>query len=138
MTRNPRHIIWAIVLLFGCGLMVLPGTVSSSAKQDKEPEGKIVAKLDFAPKPNGFHFKNYGGPDDPKDDLGPADLIDLFGAQQVCASGSTAEDCQLTEPAQPWLDEKLKSMAGGHCEGRAVTSLRLLEGKQSRGKRGPG
>src|SRR5438876_4044566 len=106
MTRNPRHIIWGIVLLFGCGLIILPGRVSSSsdlhrraAKQDKEPEGKIVAKLDFTPKPNGFGFPNWGGEEDASNDLGPADMIDLFGAEGVCESGSTAADCQLTEPA---------------------------------------
>src|SRR6266567_4272342 len=145
MTRNPRRLIWAIVVLLAGGLMVLPTSLNSSSgvatanrsAVAQEPEGKIVAKLDFAPKPNGFHFRNYGDDGNTANDLGPADLIDLFGAQQVCASGSTAEDCQLTEPAQAWMEEKLKSMNGGHCEGMAVTSLRFLEGKQFRGKGGP-
>jgi hypothetical protein len=134
-------------MLLGGGLMVLPGSVNSSAglatangpaaAQDKEPEGKIVAKLDFAPKPNGFGFENYGAGGDSKDDLGAADMIDLFGAENVCESGSTPEDCQLSEPAQAWIEEKLKSMNSGHCEGMAVTSLRFLEGKPFRSKTGP-
>jgi hypothetical protein len=144
MIHNPRRLIWAIVLLFGCGFLLLPGKVSSSSdrggvgKQDKEPEGKIVAKLDFAPKPNGFGFENYGNDSQSANDLGPADMIDLFGAEKVCESGGTAEDCQLSEPAQAWMEAQIKGMNGGHCEGMAVAALRFLEGKEFRGKGKPG
>ena len=146
MTRHPRRLIWVVALLVGAGLIVLPGRVNSSAgvatanrsAAAQEPEGKIVAKLDFTPKPNGFGFQNYGGEGDPSGDLGAADLIDLFGAEGVCESGSTPEDCQLTEPAQAWIASQLKSMNGGHCEGMAVVSLRFMEGKGFRGKDKPG
>ncbi len=144
--RNPRPLIWAIAMLLGGALMVLPGSVNSSAglatpnrpAAAQEPEGKIVAKLDFTPKPNGFGFPNWGGEEDSSNDLGAADMIDLFGAEGVCESGSTPEDCQLTEPAQAWIAGQLKAMTAGHCEGMAVLSLRFLEGKGFRGKDKPG
>lgn len=127
--------------------MLLPGRVNSSsgevtvnratAAQDKEPGGKIVARLDFDPKPNGFGFPNYGDEGDSSEDLGAADLIDLFGVEGVCESGDTAENCQLTEPAQAWIDSQLKSMDSGHCEGMAAVSLRFFEGKEFRGKGKP-
>src|SRR6267378_1309421 len=146
MTRNLRPFVWAIAILIAGGSMVLSVSVNSSAGlapgnqpviHGQEPEGKIVAKLDFEPKPNGFHFENYGNDSESANDLGPADLIDLFGAENVCESGSTAEDCQLSEPAQAWMEEKIKGMNGGHCEGMAVAALRFLEGKDFKGKGKP-
>ena len=139
----PHRIIYGLLILVAGGLMILPNSqISSSAIANKslgpeQPEGENVAKIEFAAKPNGFHFRNYGDDGNTENDLGPADLIDLFGAQEVCASGSTAEDCELTEPAQAWLEEKLKSMNGGHCEGMAVTSLRFFEGKHFRSRGNP-
>src|SRR6185369_16816362 len=126
MTPHPRIIVYVIATVIAGGLILLPQrSVSSFAEANKsgiaqDPEGKMVAKLDFAPKPNGFHFKNYGNDANSANDLGPGDLIELFGGEDVCTSGSTAEDCQLSEPAQAWLEEKIKSMGGGHCEGMAV------------------
>ena len=147
MKRILRPVVWAVATFLAGALMVLPGSVNSSASlatanrpaaaQDKEPEGKIVAKLDFTPKPNGFHFENYGNDSESANDLGPADMINLFGAENVCESGSTAEDCLLSEPAQAWMEEKTKGMNGGHCEGMAVAALRFLEGKEFRGKGKP-
>jgi hypothetical protein len=147
MTSKLRVLVWASAILLGVGLVMLPGSIKSAAGpapakgpamvQDKEAEGKIVAKIDFTPEPNGFGFHNYGGEGDASNDLGAADMIDLFGAENVCASGNTAEDCQLTEPAQAWIESQLKSMNGGHCEGMAVVSLRFMQGKEFRGKSNP-
>jgi hypothetical protein len=145
MTLNPRPLVWAITILLGGGLIVLPASVNSSsdvvtanrASTAQESDGKIVAKLDFEPKPNGFGFPNYGGEGDSSGDLGAADLIQLFGAEGVCESGNTPEDCQLTEPAQAWIESQLKSMDAGHCEGMAVVALRFLAGKEFRGRGKP-
>jgi hypothetical protein len=144
MRRPPRRFAWIFLTLLAAALSVLPGSfhpfsvTANKSTEPQEPEGKMVAKLNFAPKPNGFGFKNYGDDGNTGNDLGPGDLIDYFGASGVCASGSTAQDCQLTEPAQAWMEQQIKGMHGGHCEGMAVTSLRFLEGKEFRGKGGPG
>ena len=85
-------------------------------------------KLDFSPEVDGYSFSNYGNEDRTwQDDLGAGDLINLFGAENVCASGSTAEDCVLTDAAEQWAQEMLNGMEKGHCEGMAVTSLRFYE-----------
>src|SRR5260221_410611 len=140
MTSKLRPLIAVLTIFIGGGLLTLPGRVNSAsvpALQDQETQGKIVAKIDFTPQANGFGFQNYGHEGDSSDDLGPADLIDLFGSENVCESGSTPQDCELTEPAEAWIESQLKSMNHGHCEGMAVVSLRFMEGKHFRGKSNP-
>ena len=94
-------------------------------------------RLDFKPAGNGYGFRNYGRDHDNENDLNPGNLIALFGADNVCQSGSTAGDCVLTEPAEEWLEECVKLLAGGHCEGLAVTSLRFFDGLGFAGKASP-
>ncbi len=102
------------------------------------PEGEILAALKFDPEVNGFSFENYGNEDhDWRRDLTAADLIKMFGAENVCHSGSTAKDCKLTAAAREWLDAQLKAMDGGHCEGMAVVSLRFLTGRPFNGRKAP-
>jgi hypothetical protein len=140
MTSNLRPLIGVLTILISGGLLTLPGRVNSAsvpALQDQETPGKIIAKIDFAPKEDGFGFQNYGPEGDSGNDLGPADLIDLFGSENVCESGSTPQDCELTEPAEAWIESQLKDMTHGHCEGMAVVSLRFMEGKHFRGKSNP-
>jgi hypothetical protein len=102
------------------------------------PEGEILAALKFDPAVNGFSFENYGNEDhDWRRDLTAADLIKMFGAENVCHSGSTPKDCKLTAAAREWLDAELKAMDGGHCEGMAVVSLRFLTGRPFNGRKLP-
>lgn len=102
------------------------------------PEGEILASLKFDPAVNGFAFENYGNEDhDWRKDLTAGDLIRMFGAENVCHSGSTAQDCKLTAAAREWLDAELEAMDGGHCEGMAVASLRFFTGRPFKGKKGP-
>ncbi|MBU0704772.1 MAG: hypothetical protein KKC18_13000, partial [Chloroflexi bacterium] len=56
----------------------------------------------FQPNPDGYSFANYGNSHYWQDDLGAADLINMFGASKVCASGSTPADCVLTSSAEAW------------------------------------
>ena len=107
---------------------------SAALRQDK---GTMIAELDFRPAGNGYGFRNYGRDHDNENDLNPGNLIALFGADNVCQSGSTAGDCVLTEPAEEWLEECVKLLAGGHCEGLAVTSLRFFDGLGFAGKASP-
>jgi len=97
----------------------------------------MIAKLDFRPSANGYGFRNYGRDHDNENDLNPGNLIALFGAENVCQSGSTASDCVLTEPAEEWLEECVKLLAGGHCEGLAVTALRFWDELPYTGKAKP-
>ncbi|OYT73176.1 MAG: hypothetical protein CFK52_02615 [Chloracidobacterium sp. CP2_5A] len=103
------------------------------------PGGEIVASIKFDPRVHGFAFENYGNDShDWENDLTTADLIRMFGAENVCHDGSTPEDCVLTAAAREWKIAQLKGMDGGHCEGMAVASLRLFTSKPFRGKRTPG
>ena len=102
-------------------------------------DGGIVAKLDFDPKVNGFSFENYGN-DAPRKwqgDLGAEDLIRMFGPAAVCKSGTTAKDCVMKAAAHQWMEQALKGMAGGHCEGMAVTCLRFDTGLPFKSLVGP-
>jgi hypothetical protein len=84
----------------------------------------------FQPNPDGYSFPNYGnGSHYYQDDLGAGDLINMFGAGTVCASGSTLADCVLTAAAEAWRQQVFNWMNGGHCEGMAVTSLRFFKGQ---------
>jgi hypothetical protein len=117
-----------------------PSNASSPAEPfavSHAPEGKMIAQLDFRPAANGFGFRNYGRDHDNENDLNPGNLVALFGAENVCQSGSTASDCVLTEPAEEWLEECIKLLEGGHCEGLAVTSLRLWDELPYLGKKAP-
>jgi hypothetical protein len=71
----------------------------------------------FNPAVDGFSFENWGG----AGNLGATDMIAMFGRNKVCASGS-GNECVLYPAAQQWADQVNESMAGGHCEGMAVTS----------------
>src|SRR5581483_3355453 len=78
-----------------------------------QPTGQLIADNGFRPDKNGFPFENYGNDGNPKN-LGPPEMQALFG-DQVCSSGS-GDSCQLTPPAQQWMDEQNAGMNGGHCE----------------------
>ncbi len=103
--------------------------------------GEIVAKLDFDPAVNGYGFQNYPVKGDPprhwQDDLGAEDLIRMFGPAAVCKSGTTAKDCVVKASARQWAFQELKGMSGGHCEGMAVTCLRISSGLPFKSFTGP-
>src|SRR6267154_2391548 len=106
--------------------------VSGAAAQDQK--GTTVAQLKYEPAIHGYGFRNYGRDHDNENDLNAGNLIAIFGAENVCEAGTTASDCVLNEPAEEWLGEATKLLAGGHCEGLAVTSLRFWEGLPFEGK----
>jgi hypothetical protein len=100
-------------------------------------DGKIIAAIDFDPKIDGFSFRNYGSNRDNSEDLDAADLIRMFGAENVCIEGSTAKDCVLYETAERWAENQIEAMGGGHCDGFSVTSLNLFVEQPFRGKSSP-
>jgi hypothetical protein len=110
---------------------------NSRAVSSRQDKGTMVARLKYEPAVHGFGFKNYGRDHDNENDLNPGNLVALFGAENVCQSGTSASDCVLTEPAEEWLEQCVKLLEGGHCEGLAVTSLRFWEGLPFAGKASP-
>ncbi|TMK40289.1 MAG: hypothetical protein E6G56_08330 [Actinobacteria bacterium] len=101
-----------------------PSLQSAGTASGYTPSGQLVADSGFRPDQNGFPFENYGG-DVGAQDLGPAQMKDLFG-DQVCANQANGQ-CTLSPPAQAWMNEVNKSMAGGHCMGFSVASLQLYK-----------
>lgn len=82
----------------------------------------------FDPALHSYSFPNYGNeaPRNSSDDLGADDLFRLFGAS-ACQSGTTEADCVLSGPAKKWAESQIAGANGGHCEGMAVTSIRLFD-----------
>ena len=97
----------------------------------------VLGALDFDPAKNGFSFKNYANNYDTwKDDISTEDLIRMFGARAICKSGSNARNCVAHAGTRKWIEERLKQMEIGHCEGIAVTCFRFNSGMAFKGKRG--
>ncbi len=99
------------------------------------PLGNFLASYDFKPNPNGFSFENYSNDENAANDLTVEDMINLFGQAKVCRSPEG--ECILTAAARQWMEEQIKGMNGGHCEGMAVVSLRLRQGLPFKGKTSP-
>ncbi|MBV9242969.1 MAG: hypothetical protein JO314_13275, partial [Acidobacteria bacterium] len=101
------------------------------------PRGEIVASIGFDPTVNGFGFRNFGKNPDFDEDLTADDLIRMFGADNVCIEGSTAQDCVLYETADRWMQSSIEKMNNGHCDGFSVSSLRMFIGKPFKGRKNP-
>jgi hypothetical protein len=145
--RSPKIKLFLLAGLLIAGGMALFQTALSSAKSadgDKPPattsqeKGTVVARLkDYDPKIEGYSFRNYGSKHDNENDLDAGDMITIFGAENVCESGSTAKDCVLYEPAEEWLEQQFKMLSHGHCDGLALTSLAFWLEHPFEGKKTP-
>lgn len=114
----------------------LSSPTDNPSNPSTNPIGDFLASYDFRPNPNGFSFENYGNSDGKAaNDLTAEDMISLFGQDKVCRSPQG--ECVLTAAARQWVEEQIKGMNGGHCEGMAVTSLRLRQGLPFKGKTSP-
>lgn len=98
---------------------------------DGEP---LIADTGFRPQVQGFSFPNYGD-ELPAGNLTIAEVRSMFG-EGVCAQ-IKGDTCVPTPAAQMWIDEMNAAMAGGHCEGFAVLSLRFLAGQADAGQFDP-
>jgi len=78
--------------------------------------------IGFLPQSDGYSFENYS--DSSLYDFTKNDMIEMFGEDAVCVNING--DCVLNISAQMWLNQVNTSMSGGHCDGMAVTSLRLF------------
>ncbi len=78
--------------------------------------------IGFLPQIDGYNFVNYS--DSSPYDFTKYDMIEMFGEDSVCVNINGG--CVLNISAQMWLNQANASMGGGHCDGMAVTSLRLF------------
>lgn len=116
-------------------LLLAPVSHTFAAVNQTDDDENILASINFDPKVDGFGFENFGNENRSwQDDLDTDDLIRLFGANAVCKTGTTAQNCVVKAAAREWLRQQLEGMDGGHCEGMAVTSLRLKSGLPFKGK----
>lgn len=111
------------------------GAEGGTSSPTPETPPQFIASYDFRPSPNGYSFENYGNDQQSATDLSAEDMIKLFGQAKVCRSPEG--ECVLTAAAQQWMEEQIKGMNGGHCEGMAVTSLYLRQGLNFKGKTTP-
>lgn len=91
--------------------------------------------IGFRPDPDGYSFPNWAGmyPTAPSyldPDFRQEDLVWMFGEEAVCVQGAGSE-CTLRPAAHRWLRNVNEAMNRGHCDGIAVTSLRLFRGLES-------
>jgi hypothetical protein len=132
MNRAAKILIIAITAVF------LAFASFAGAVKAQNGAGKILAEIDFDPQGDGFGFRNYGAKShDGANDLDASNLILMFGAEKVCIEGTTAKDCVLYETADQWMEERLESMDGGHCDGFSVTSMRTWLDQPFKGKATP-
>jgi len=126
-----------IIPIIAMSFIFAPLSNIVTAQDEEDEEGKIVARIDFDPKTDGFRFKNYGRYHDGSNDLDAEDLILMFGADKVCIEGTTAKDCVLYETADRWMQEHIEAMRGGHCDGFSVASMRTWLDQPFKGKATP-
>ena len=79
--------------------------------------------LNFRPDPDGFAFDNYS--DTHANDFKISDVRDLFGYEETCLGPGPV--CVVPrKAAEQWHAIVNDYLSGGHCDGMAVTSLRLF------------
>lgn len=95
------------------------------------PRNGFLADLGFRPKVNGYNFENGGNANFPRTPgfVGPAEMIRLFGARDVCIGGRVlGNTCRMTPAASEFARKVNRSMNGGQCEGMAVSALTFFRG----------
>lgn len=90
---------------------------------------RLCSDSGFLPREDSFSFENYGGPVS-TDAVTVATAIALFGEQAVCSSGS-GPNCRANPSALQWIETSNAQLEGGRCEGMAVESKRIEEGRDS-------
>ncbi|MFO0593382.1 MAG: hypothetical protein U0441_37920 [Polyangiaceae bacterium] len=94
------------------------------------PRNGFLADLGFRPRTNGYNFENGGNANYPRTAgfVGPAEMVKLFGAKDVCIGGKMmGNTCRMTPAASEFARKVNKSMNGGQCEGMAVSSLTFFK-----------
>jgi len=133
MKRSPLVKLFFFASLLIIGLSQATSSNARPAADDKsaigasQEKGTIVARLkDYDPTVDGFNIHNYGRYEGLENELDAGDLIRLFGAENICESGSTAQDCVLYEPAEEWLEKQFKMLSNG-CEANVAAQLHIVK-----------
>ncbi|MEZ4315339.1 MAG: hypothetical protein R3F14_45565, partial [Polyangiaceae bacterium] len=95
------------------------------------PRNGFLADLGFRPRMNGYKFENGGNARYPRTPgfVGPAEMVKLFGAADVCIGGRLfGRSCRMTPAASEFARKVNSSMNGGQCEGMAVSALTFYRG----------
>jgi hypothetical protein len=95
------------------------------------PRNGFLADLGFRPRSHGYNFENGGNANYPRTPgfVGPAQMIKLFGAKDVCIGGkAVSNNCRMTPAASEFARTVNRSMNGGQCEGMAVSALTFYKG----------
>lgn len=112
-----------------------PAQGGEEPSQGGAQPGEAIADTGFRPAENGFAYQNYGdvgvtpsGETFQVVNLTSVEMRRLFG-DGVCAGPVTDDGgCNLTPPAEQWMNQNNTSMNGGHCEGFAVLSQLIYGG----------
>ncbi|MFZ1772122.1 MAG: choice-of-anchor Q domain-containing protein, partial [Caldilinea sp.] len=99
-----------------------PSVIATGATMTTTLNDKLVAAINFFPRPDGFSFPNYGGTS-PDSDLTIDDTVKIFGETEACKSTGP---CVLTAKSENWRTTWLKRIEGGHCAGMAMGSLNIF------------
>jgi hypothetical protein len=98
---------------------------SAAPETPSGPPGEKIVDDGFRPEKDGFTFENRGSEgDDPW--LTAAEMRELFGDDKVCEQPMDG-DCKLTPAAEQWMEQKLRDMKDGVCEGMAVAALAFFK-----------
>jgi hypothetical protein len=113
-----RHPLFIIALLLAANAILANALADPDNSSDQSITGEINDS-GFRPETNGFPFQNYGN-EPAIVDLTAVEMQRMFG-DKVCASTADGK-CVLTYPARRWMEQAIKAMEYGHCEGIAVLS----------------
>ena len=91
--------------------------------------GALCTDSGLRPGTGGFSFANWGGLA-ADDSVTTTTAIAIFGKEAVCAE-STDTTCTPFPAVQHWIDAANADMVNGRCEGMAVLSQRLFEGRNT-------
>jgi hypothetical protein len=82
----------------------------------------------FSPAVDGFGFENYKSSSEYLN-LTPVEMRRMFGDVVVANTVKSDGSFKLTPTAEKWMEWANSTMKDGHCEGLAVLSLQMFEGK---------
>ena len=135
-SRRPRSILIVGALIASCGgggggdtKEIAADACAGVPAAELAATGALCSDSGLRPESGGFSFANWGGLA-ADDSVTTTTAIAIFGKEAVCAQ-STDTTCTPFPAVQHWIDGANADMANGRCEGMAVLSQRLFEGRNT-------
>lgn len=135
-SRRPWSILIVGALLASCGGGSGGGTKEIAADAcegvpaaELAATGALCSDSGLRPDIGGFSFANWAG-FAADDSVTTTTAIAIFGKEAVCAQ-STDTTCTPFPAVRHWIDAANADMVNGRCEGMAVLSQRLFEGRNT-------